>query len=146
MLLVGALMMLGSACSYEGDAYVTGVLRSGSEPLDAYGQAVLLRAVPDHIDGFSPDRPYMGDRFLEASCPLEHTEFPVDFIMFGDHSDVVGAPPRWLLLAWVGDSEDETWIRTGQRYGTATFEFIQGYDSSWADSIEIELDQTYGQR
>lgn len=143
LLTVAALAL--PACDTDDGAAVTGLLVSNEGvDLTEYGDIVHLRAVPDYIDGFSPDRPYRGGRVLEASCPLEHTEFPVDYILFGDERHVDGAPPRWIVLGWIGDDEDETWVSEGQRYGVSTFEFREtSYGTEWAEDVVVTLDQVF---
>lgn len=124
----------------DGDAAVAGVVMLGEADPSDYGEVVLIRAVPDHPDGFSPTRPYRGGRVLEASCPLQHTDFPADFLMFEDEAIVDGAPPRWVLLAWIGNHDRETWVSPGQLYGTATFEFDRDAYGAWAQDVVVELD------
>lgn len=140
-------MLTTAGCEGDDGAGITGVLLGDGEDLTAYGDTVILRAVPDHIDGFEPTRPYFGRRVFSASCPLEHTEIPLDFLMVGDNESVRGAPPRWLLLAWIGEEEDETWPEPGALYGTATFDFDStSQRSSWADGVIVELDTVFGER
>lgn len=136
--------VFASGCDAERGAGITGLLMTTDNDLERYGDTVILRAVPDHIDGFLPNRPYLGRRVLSASCPLEHTDIPLDFFMYGDNRAVRGAPPRWLLLGWIGDEEDETWPSEGQLYGATTFEFDSSSSgSSWADGVFIELDTVF---
>lgn len=140
-------MLTATGCESDYGMTISGVLVSRYANLDAYGDTILLRAVPDHVDGFSPDRPYRGGRVVSANCPLEHTEIPLDFWMVGDADDLDRAPPRWLLLAWIGDDETETWVTPGQLYGTTTFEFIEdgpGGPAAW--DLQVQLNEIYGAR
>lgn len=129
----------------QGEVIILGQLRADRTDLARFGSQVIVRAVPDHIDGFSPDNPYTGPRVYQATCPLEHTEFPVEFSIFGDGRHLERAPPRWLLLAWIADDVSETWVDEGALFGAATFEFHEDYyGASIADGVVIQLDQVYG--
>lgn len=139
-----AVMGLGcamSGCAVEGDALVFGTIMRGAQNPSEHGELLLVRVVPDHEDGFSPDRPYRGDRVLEGSCPLQHTEFPVDFSLF-DHAAIVeDAPPRWVMVAWIGHHDREIWPSAGQLYGTQAFRFARNrYGDAWTENIVVELD------
>jgi len=140
---LATLLTLAATGCEEEDVAVFGRVLTTDSDLTRYGDTVNLRAVPDHIDGFEPDQPYSGPRVMSATCPLDHTPFPLDFALFGDHEIVDNAPPRWVVLAWIGDDEDETWVSPGQIYGTTTFEF--GRDA-FAGGLVIDLDQVYGAR
>lgn len=139
-LAAAAVLALVDGCYVEGDATVTGVVLLGEEDPSDYGELVLIRAVPDHPDGFSPTRPYRGDRVFAASCPLQHTDFPVDFLLWEDEAIVDGAFPRWVLVAWVGNHDRETWVSPGQLYGTATFDFHEDSFGAWAQDVVVKLD------
>ena len=146
-LAAATLILTTAGCEGDEGAGITGVLVADIDDLMTFGDTVILRAVPDHIDGFDPGRPYLGRRVFSASCPLEHTEIPLDFLMVGDNEAVRGAPPRWLLLAWIGKDENETWPEAGALYGTTTFDFYStSQRSSWADGVVVELDTSFGEQ
>ena len=122
--------------------YVEARLLGDHEEAMAYGNHLRVRAVPDHRDGFSPSRPDFGERVYEGECPLDHVEFPLDFFLSGSDRLLQHAPARWLLLAWVTDHPEATWVAEGQLYGTTTFEFNEdSYAGHWAEGLVIELDQ-----
>ena len=143
--LLGLALVATGCHAGPGEVIILGQLRTERGDLSRFGSQVIVRAVPDHIDGFSPSNPYTGPRVYEATCPLEHTEFPVEFSIFDDDRHLERAPPRWLLLAWIADDLSETWVEDGALFGAATFEFrTDYYGASVADGIVIDLDQVYG--
>ncbi len=120
---------------------IEATLRGVQDRVEDAGSYVLVRAVPDHKDGFNPGRKYTGPREYADGCPIDHLELPLDFALFGSERHVDGSPDRWLLLAWVTDDPDAIWVAPGELYGTATFEFRR---DSWfgylADGIVVDIE------
>jgi hypothetical protein len=140
---VGAVVSVVVGCQPPDEGvYIEARLVGDHEEATAFGSHLVVRAVPDHVEGFSPARPYLGERVYEGECPLDHIDFPLDFILSGSDRLLHRAPPRWLLLAWITDDPRATWVAEGQLYGTTTFEFTQdAYAGHWAEGLVVELDQ-----
>ncbi len=141
--LMGAVVCAGLAGCSEADegVYIEALLLGDHADASEFGSHVIVRAVPDYIDGFSPDRPYRGDRVLQADCPLEHTEIPLEFFLAGSDRVARGAPPRWLLLAWITDDPLATWVGEGELFGAAVFHFDRdSFGGYHALDLTVELD------
>jgi hypothetical protein len=103
---------------------------------------VMMRAIPDHPDGFSEGRDYWGPRVLEASCPTEHLELPMEYMLWGAHDDVDGATHlRWRVLAWETDDPEATWFQPGEVYGTAEFRWREDAYGPWAHHVDLVMDR-----
>jgi hypothetical protein len=132
--------LVGCAQTDEG-AYIAATLLGDHDQAAEYGGNLLVRAVPDHEDGFSAGRPYLGHHEYADQCPIEHVELPLDFALSGSELMLHNKPARWLLLAWITDDTDATWVAPGELYGTTTFEFWHDpYFGYIAEDVEVELD------
>ncbi len=122
--------------------YIAATLFGDHAEASDRGTHLLVRAVPDHADGFAPGRQYLGDREYTDECPLDHLEFPLQFALFGNDRLLDGTPPRWRLLAWVTDDVDATWVAPGELYATASFTYWHDpYFGYVAEGVELQLDQ-----
>ncbi|MBC8074405.1 MAG: hypothetical protein IAG13_39160 [Deltaproteobacteria bacterium] len=134
-----SLTLVGCQDTDEG-VYIAATLLGDQEEAAAYGGHLLVRAVPDHADGFAPGRKYFGPREFADQCPIDHVELPLDFALWGSDDPLHGAPRRWRLLAWITDDTDAIWPAAGELYGTQSFEYWHDpYYGYIADGIEIEL-------
>lgn len=137
--------MLGAGCVTgcqvpDQTAFITATLVADLGDVSESDDYLLVRAVPDHADGFATARPYQGDRVYADQCPLDHLEFPLEFALVGPGSHLEGAPERWRLLAWITDDPSATWVGPGELYGTVAFRF--DHDPYWgpvAEGITFEL-------
>lgn len=144
---VAALVLVSSGCSYdsEGTPIVTGFMDRAAS-IELTQPHVLVRAVPDHPDGFAVDRDYHGPLFFEDGCPTEHLEFPFEYVLFGEQDDVDetnGA--RWRLVVWETDDPDAYWPKPGEAFGTVPFFFVDDPYGSWAGDVHVVIDQVAGQ-
>lgn len=141
-MVLAALMSVCVGCAAEeGVPIVTGVMDRDAG-VELTKQFVLVRAVPDHLDGFEVSRDYRGERVFEDGCPTEHLEFPFAYMLVGDQDDVDGTDGvRWRVLVWETDDPDATWVRPGEAYGTAAFHFIDDPYGSWASEVDVVIDQ-----
>jgi hypothetical protein len=131
----------GSGCaSGEGTPIVTGVMdRDASVELTR--DHVIMRAIPDHPDGFAVGRDYRGPLYFEAGCPTEHLEFPFPYMLPGDQDDVDETDGvRWRLLVWETDDPNATWVKPGEAYGTVPFHFVDDPYGSWASGVDVVID------
>jgi hypothetical protein len=121
--------------------YIEAYLRGDHDQAVSFADNILVRAVPDHRDGFLASRPYHGIRHFEDQCPIDHVEFPLDFALFGSDHDVLGSPERWIMLAWMTDDTEATWPAPGELYGVATFEYAHDpYFGYYAEGIVVNLE------
>lgn len=136
-----AMVVGGSACALdEGTPVVTGVMDRDAG-VELTRELVLVRAVPDHPDGFEVSRDYHGPLFFEDGCPTSHLEFPFGFMLVGDQRDVDATDgARWRLLVWETNDPDATWVKPGEAFGTAAFHFADDAYGSWAD-VDIVIDR-----
>lgn len=125
----------------EGTPIVTGVMdRDASVELTR--EFVIMRAVPDHPDGFSVARDYHGPLFFEDGCPTEHLQFPFGYMLTGDQRDVDETDGvRWRLLVWETDDPEAHWVKPGEAYGTVPFHFVDDAYGSWASGVDIAIDR-----
>jgi hypothetical protein len=120
--IVGATLAAGCGY-YEGTPTVEGVITRDAT-VDVTKDFVFVKAVPDHPDGFAVTRQYTGIRVFEDSCPVEHLQFPLPFVLFGEQEDVDRTPdPQWRIVVWESDDPYSIWPQPGDAYGTRTFEF-----------------------
>jgi hypothetical protein len=139
--LVAVMVTTGASCSLDdGIAVVTGVMGRDAA-VELTREFVLVRAVPDHRDGFEVRRDYHGDLFFEDECPTDHLEFPFAYMLLGDQTHVdKTSGARWRLLVWETDDPDATWVEPGEAYGTAAFRFAKDAYGSWAQ-VDIVIDR-----
>ena len=141
---VAALLLGGAGCVYDeggGTPVITGVLQRDAEVAQSKS-FVLMRAVPDHPDGFEVSRDYRGERFLEDGCPTQHLEFPFPYVLYGDPDAVDGADHvRWRLLVWETDDPEATWVQPGDVYGTTAFGFRRDAYGSYATEVDVVIDR-----
>jgi hypothetical protein len=138
-MVVGTLAAAG--CSYqEGMPIVAGVMHRDAD-VELTRPHLLLRAIPDHPEGFAEGREYRGPLFFEDSCPTEHLEFPFEYMLTGDQRDVDETDGvRWRVLVWEADDPNATWVRPGEAYGTAAFHFVDDPYGSWATGVDLVID------
>lgn len=137
-----AALVLAAGCQPPDEGvYIEAFLRGDHDQAVAMGENILVRAVPDHRDGFDASRPYHGIYHYEDQCPIDHVEFPLDFALFGSDRDVVRAPKRWIMLAWMTDDTDATWPAPGELYGVSTFTYSHDpYFGYFAEGIVVNLE------
>ena len=135
-------VLASTGCAFEeGTPIVTGVLDRDAS-VEITSEFLLVRAVPDHPDGFSVSRDYHGPLFFEDGCPAEHLEFPFGYMLTGEQSDVDETDGvRWRLLVWETDDPNAHWVKPGQAYGTVPFHFVDDAYGSWASGVDIVIDR-----
>lgn len=141
MILVASVIALGSAGCGADNPFVEGEARLGPEGAVAGGPFLVLRAVPDHPDGFDPRRVYHGDEELTARFDADAVEFPFEFHLEGEETVSMDQP--WLLLAWFSSDPHADWIKPGQTFGAIQFEFTHvSHAPSYAQGLAVTIDET----
>ena len=134
--------ILGSGCALEeGTPVVSGVMDVDAS-VELTRAHLIVRAVPDHPDGFAVGRDYHGPLFFEDGCPTDHLEFPFAYMLAGEQSDVDethGA--RWRLLVWETDDPEAHWVKPGEAYGTVPFDFVEDAYGSYAPGVDVVIDR-----
>ncbi len=128
-----------AACTADGPS-IEGEARLAPQGEKA-GAFFVIRAVPDHPDGFEPHRVYHGDEALFATFHADSIEFPFQFRLEGEETASMDQP--WLLLAWFANEPTPEWIAPGQTFGAIQFEFTHvSHGASYADGLEVMVDET----
>lgn len=136
----GLLALLASTgCTNEGP-HVEGQVRLATSRVPALEPWLVVRAVPDHPDGFDPHRVYHGDEEFIDAFAVDEIDFPHAFHLHGPEPRTQGKP--WLLLAWLTDDPHAEWIQPGQSFGAVRFEIVHvPHAPSYAEDLEVTLDQ-----
>lgn len=119
--------------------FVEGEVHLAERQIPTSGQWLVVRAVPDHPDGFDPRRGYHGDEEFIETVPITSIDFPYTFYIPGGRPR---APDEsWLLLAFVTDNPHAEWLQPGQLYGATPFELVHTpHGPSYADDLVVTLD------
>jgi hypothetical protein len=132
-------LLTGLAGCVAMEPFVEGEVRLAAESDANAGQFLIVRAVPDHPDGFDPRRVYHGDEEFIGRARADEIEFPHAFHLEGPEPRSQDIP--WLLLAWLSDDPHATWIQPGQTFGASQFELVHhSHAPVFADGLEVALD------
>ncbi len=134
-----ALSTVGLGCVYEGTPTISGVLHR-DPGIERTNKFVLMRAVPDHPDGFAVGRDYHGPLFFEDGCLSDHLDFPLPYMLWGDQDHVDATDgARWRLLVWETDDPTAHWVEPGEPFGTKAFHFNLDPHGSWAE-VDVSIE------
>jgi hypothetical protein len=134
---LGAACLLTACVSQE--PFVEGTVRVGEDLQLAEGQHLIVRAVPDHPDGFDPRRVYHGDEVFAEQAEADAVQFPYEFHIEGSEPRSQDIP--WLLLAWISDDPRATWIQPGERFGATQFDMVHvSHGPLFANGLEVTID------
>jgi hypothetical protein len=142
-----ALVAVAVGCEYDTQStpVLTGFMDRDAS-LDLTKSFVVMRAIPDYPDGFDENRDYWGPRVLEASCPTQHLELPMEYMLWGDEDAVGGTQHlRWRVLVWETNDPYSTWMVPGEVYGTSEFHWNEDAYGYWANDVDVVMDRVAGQ-
>jgi hypothetical protein len=136
---VGVGATLGLSGCVEQSPFVEGVVHHASWQIASPGQYLVIRAVPDHPDGFDPRRGYHGHEAFIESVPATAIDFPYAFHIPGPRPRAHGKP--WRLLAWLTENPHAEWIQPGELFGTTDFELVHtAYGPAFSEDLEVTLE------